>query len=48
MSKKGKEFEKIKLKDTDGTIHKLEINPNKIIEIEDRKEEPEFFDIYTS
>jgi len=45
-SSKLKEFEKIKLKDTDGTIHKLETNPNKIIEIEDRKEEPEAFEIY--
>ena len=42
------EFKKIKLKDTDGIIHKLETNPNKIIEIEDRKEEPEAFEIYKS
>ncbi|MCH7647721.1 MAG: hypothetical protein IIA83_03850 [Thaumarchaeota archaeon] len=47
-SSKLKEFKKIKLKDTDGTIHKLETNPNKIIEIEDRKEEPEAFEIYKS
>jgi len=47
-SSKLKKFEKIKLKDTDGTIHKLETNPNKIIEIEDRKEEPEAFEIYKS
>ncbi len=47
-SSKLKEFEKIKIKDTDGTIHKLETNPNKIIEIEDRKEEPEAFEIYKS
>ena len=38
-SSKLKKFENIKLKDIDGIIHKLETNPNKIIEIEDRKEE---------
>ena len=47
-SSKLKKFEKIKLKDIDGTIHKLETSPNKIIEIEDRKEEPEAFEIYKS
>ncbi len=43
-----KKFSKIKLKDIDGKIHRLETNPNKIIEIEDRKEEPESFEIYKS
>ena len=43
-----KKFKKIKIKDKDGTEHKLETNPNKIIEIEDRKEEPEAFEIYKS
>lgn len=43
-----KKFKKIKIKDTDGVLHKFETSPKKIIEIEDRKEEPEFFDIYAS
>jgi len=43
-----KKFKKIKIKDIDGKLHQFETNPKKIIEIEDRKEEPEFFDIYTS
>ena len=40
------EFSKIKLKDIDGKIHRFETNPEKIIDIEDRKEEPESFEIY--
>jgi len=43
-----KKFKKIKIKDVDGKLHQFETNLKKIIEIEDRKEEPEFFDIYTS
>ena len=43
-----KKFKKIKIKDTDGKSHQFETSPKKIIEIEDRKEEPEFFDIYAS
>ena len=43
-----KKFKKIKIKDADGKIHQFETSPKKIIEIEDRKEEPEFFDIYSS
>jgi hypothetical protein len=43
-----KEFSKIKLKDIDGKIHRFETNPEKIIDIEDRKEEPESFEIYKS
>ena len=43
-----KKFKKIRIKDADGNTHKLETNPNKIIEIEDRKEEPEAFEIYKS
>lgn len=41
------EFSKVKLKDADGKIHKFETNPEKIIEIEDKKEEAESFEIYT-
>ena len=43
-----KKFKKIKIKDIDGKLHQFETSPKKIIEIEDRKEEPEFFDIYSS
>ncbi len=43
-----KKFKKIKIKDIDGKLHQFETSPKKIIEIEDRKEEPEFFDIYAS
>lgn len=43
-----KKFSKIKIKDADDNIHRLETNPEKIYEIEDRKEEPEFFEIYQS
>jgi len=43
-----KKFKKIRIKDTDSVLHQFETSPKKIIEIEDRKEEPEFFDIYTS
>ena len=45
-SSKLKEFKKIRLRDVDGKSHQLETNPDKIIEIEDRKEEPEAFEIY--
>lgn len=41
-------FKKIKIKDADGLIHTLETNPEKIYEIEDRKERPEGNEIYTS
>jgi hypothetical protein len=43
-----KKFKKIKIKDIDGKTHQFEAVPKKIIQIEDRKEEPEFFDIYSS
>ena len=43
-----KKFRKAKIKDADGDIHRLETDPNKIYEIEDRKEEPEAFEIYQS
>ncbi len=41
-----KKFKKTRIKDVDGTTHSLETNSDKIIEIEDRKEEPEIFEIY--
>ena len=43
-----KRFQKIRIKDADGRVHRLETNPNRIIDIEDRKEEPEAFEIYKS
>ena len=43
-----KKFTKIRIKDADGTVHRLETNPDKIYEIEDRKEDPEAFEIYQS
>lgn len=43
-----KEFSKIKFRDIDGKIHRFETDPEKIIDIEDRKEEPESFEIYKS
>ncbi len=41
-----RKFKKVKIKDADGSIHTLETNPSKIIDIEGRKEEDEFFEIY--
>ncbi|MEX0764223.1 MAG: hypothetical protein WEC35_07635 [Nitrosopumilaceae archaeon] len=41
-----KKFSKIKIKDADGNVHRFETNPNRIYEIEDRKEGDEFFEIY--
>jgi hypothetical protein len=43
-----KKFSKTKIKDADGNIHRLETDPDKIYEIEERKEEPEAFEIYQS
>lgn len=43
-----KKFSKIKIKDVDGNIHRLETRAEKIYDIEDRKEEPEAFEIYKS
>ncbi|MGI0009547.1 MAG: hypothetical protein ACRD92_08010 [Nitrosopumilaceae archaeon] len=43
-----KKFSKTKIKDVDGNIHRLETDPDKIYEVEDRKEEPEHFEIYQS
>lgn len=43
-----KKFSKIKIKDADGNIHRLETRAEKIYDIEDQKEEPEAFEIYQS
>lgn len=39
-------YKKRVIRDAKGKKHKLETRPEKIIQIEERKEEPEFFDIY--
>lgn len=41
-----KKFAKIKIKDSNGKTHKLETNFKKIINISERIEEPEFYEIY--
>jgi len=41
-----KKFAKIKVRDSNGKMHKLETNKRKIIEINERIEEPEFYEIY--
>ena len=39
-------YKKRKIRDVKGKVHRLETNPSKIQDIEQAKEEPEFFDIY--
>lgn len=41
-----KKFSKKKIKDSKGKIHRFETSPKKIIEINERIEEPEFYEIY--
>jgi hypothetical protein len=41
-----KQFAKKRIKDSDGNIYRLETDPEKIIEIEDKKEAAEEFEIY--
>lgn len=41
-----KRFKKIVITDAEGKKHKLETRPEKIFEIEDRKEDSEFFEVY--
>lgn len=45
-SKYLRKFKKMKIKDANGKIHKFETSPKKILEIEERKENREFFEIY--
>ena len=40
------EFRNKKIKDAHGKLHKFETNPRKIISINERIEEPEFYEIY--
>ncbi len=42
-----KKFRKKKIKDIDGNLHSFETNPASIIEINERIEEPEFYEVYT-
>ena len=41
-----RKFRKKKIKDIDGNLHSLETNPNSLIEINERIEEPEFYQVY--
>ncbi len=40
-------FRKKKIKDIDGNAHSFETNPESLIEINQRIEEPEFYEVYT-
>ncbi len=40
-------FHKKKIKDIDGNAHSFETNPESLIEINQRIEEPEFYEVYT-
>ncbi len=45
--KKGlRKFRKKKIRDIDGNLHSLETNPDSLIEINERIEEPEFYELY--
>ena len=41
-----KKFRKKKIKDINGKFHSLETNPQSLIEINERIEEPEFYELY--
>ena len=41
-----RKFRKKKIKDIDGNLHSLETNPNSLMEINERIEEPEFYQVY--
>ena len=41
-----RKFRKKKIRDIDGNLHSLETNPDSIIEINERIEEPEFYELY--
>jgi len=47
-SKTLKQFKKIKIKDSNGNIHTLETNLQKLVEINEKIEEPEFYEVYSS
>ncbi len=41
-----RKFRRKKIKDIDGNLHSFETNPNSLIEINERIEEPEFCELY--
>ena len=41
-----RKFRRNKIKDVDGNLHSFETNPASIIEINERIEEPEFYEVY--
>ena len=41
-------FRNKKIKDSNGRLHRLETNPNEIIKINQRIEEPEFYEVYNT
>jgi len=43
-----RKFRRKKIKDIDGNLHSLETNPNSLIEINERIEEPEFYELYAT
>ena len=45
-TKKLKRFSKIKIRDSDKNIHSFETDPDEIIKINEKVEEPEFFEVY--
>ncbi len=43
-----RKFRRKKIKDIDGNLHSFEANPNSLIEINERIEEPEFYELYAT
>ena len=41
-----RKFRRKKIKDIDGNLHSLETNPDFLIDINERIEEPEFYELY--
>jgi len=41
-----RKFSRKKIKDVDGNLHSLETNPDFLIDINERIEEPEFYELY--
>jgi len=41
-----RKFRRKKIKDIDGNLHSFETNPNSLIAINERIEEPEFYELY--
>jgi len=42
-----RKFRRKKIKDIDGNLHSFETNPDSLIDINERIEEPEFYELYT-